>query len=576
MENKKLADIFYEIAEYLSIDKEPTSRFESNAYEKAGFTIETLQEPIQEIYEKHGKEGLMQLPGIGKGLAEKIEEVIKTGEIKKYNELRKKYPIDLHSLSNIEGLGIKRAMSLYKALGVKNIEDLKKAVDEKKVRSIPRFGKKSEEAISNALKLMEARSNRFLLGHALPIAEQLVLKLDKTDLVKKIEISGSIRRMKETIGDIDILAISERPEEAIKAFTDFDDVESVVAKGNTKVTVWLKAGISCDLRVISPESFASALQYFTGSKEHNIDIRKIAISKGYKLNEYGLFNKKDVAVKCNNEADIYNMLGMDYIPPEMREDRGEIKLAQEHRIPKLIELKDIKGDLHMHTNDSDGQNTLEEMVAAGAKNKLEYIAITNHTKSLKVANGLDEKRFRALFHKIDLLNDNAKEIYILKGGEVDILKDGSLDLDKSVLDEMDIIIGAVHSGFKMDRKAMTERIINAIESGINILAHPTGRLINKRMPYDIDLEEIFEACKKNNTVLEINSFPDRLDLNDLNIILASRHNVMFAIDTDAHAIEHLKFLKYGIGTARRGWLTKNKVINTMPLNDLKRILKKKG
>ena len=575
MENKTLADIFYEIAEYLSIDKEPTSRFESKAYEKAGFTIETLQEPIQEIYEKHGKEGLMQLPGIGKGLAEKIEEFIKTGSIKKYDELRKKYSIDLHSLGNIEGLGIKRAISLYKALGIKNADDLKKAVDEKKVRSVPGFGEKSEEAISNALKLIEARSSRVLLGHALPIAEQLVLELNKTGFVKKIEISGSIRRMKETIGDIDILAISEKPEEVIKAFTDFDDVESVVAKGNTKVTVWLKIGISCDLRVISPKSFASALQYFTGSKEHNIDVRKIAISRGYKLNEYGLFNKKDIAIKCETEADIYSRLGMDYIPPEMREDRGEIKLAQEHKIPKLIELNDLKGDLHMHTNDSDGQNTLEEMAAAAEKNKLEYIAITNHTKSLKVANGLDEKRFRALFHKIDLLNDKSNGIRILKGGEVDILKDGSLDLNRSVLDEMDVIIGAVHSGFRMDRKTMTGRIIKAIESGINILAHPTGRLINKRMPYDIDLEEISEACEKNNVALEINSFPDRLDLNDSNILLASKYKLMFSIDTDAHETEHLKFLKYGIGTARRGWLTKNQVINTMSLKDLKNILKKR-
>ncbi|MCL4380924.1 DNA polymerase/3'-5' exonuclease PolX [Candidatus Marsarchaeota archaeon] len=573
MENKKLADIFYEIAEYLSIDEGPTSRFESNAYEKAGLTIETLQEPIQGIYEKQGREGLMQLPGIGKGLAERIEEFIKTGRIKKYDELRKKYPVDLHSLGNIEGLGIKRAMAIYKALGVRNAEDLKKAVNEKKVRSIPGFGEKSEKLISKALKLMEARGGRILLGHALPIAEQLAFELDKTGLAKKIEISGSIRRMRETIGDIDILAISGRPEETINAFAGFDDVESVVAKGKTKVTVWLKAGISCDLRVIALESFASALQYFTGSKEHNIGVRKIAISKGYKLNEYGLFNKNDAAVKCIDEADIYSRLGMDYIPPEMREDRGEIKLAQEHKIPRLVEIGDIKGDLHTHTSDSDGQNTLEEMVGAAAKNKLEYIAITNHTKSLKVANGLDEKRFRALFRRIDLLNEKADGIRILKGAEVDILKNGGLDIDKRMLEDMDIVVGAVHSGFKMDREAMTGRIINAIESGINILAHPTGRLINRRLPYDIDFEKIFEACEKNNVALEINSFPDRLDLNDSNILLASRHKLMFAIDTDAHETEHLKFLKYGIGTAKRGWLTKNKVINAMPLNGLKKILK---
>ncbi len=579
MENKVLADIFYEIADFLDIEPTKSSKFEIMAYKKAGLTIETLQEPIEDIYKKYGKKGLMSLPGIGSGLADKIEEFIKTGKIKKYNEFKKKYPIDLRQLTNIEGIGARKAILLYKKLGIRNIADLKRSIEQNKISKLQNFGPKSQDSIKRSIELLEKSKGRILLGAALPLAEQIVEQLKKSNLTDKIEISGSIRRMRETIGDIDILAVSNQSKKLMDFFSELNDVENIIVKGETKTTVWLKAGISCDLRVVKNKSFASALQYFTGNKEHNINIREIAISKNLKLNEYGLFDNKNKFIYCSNENDIYEKLGMQYMPPEMREDRGEIKLAQSHKIPKLVELKDLKGDLHVHTDDSDGENSLEEMAAAAQNNKLEYIAITNHTKSLKIANGLDEKRFSNLFERIDKLNqkiqESANKLILLKSAEVDILKNGTLDLDKKTLDQMDCVIGAVHSYFKMEKNEMTSRIIKAIESSnINILAHPTGRLINERPGYLLDIEKIFEACEKNNVILEINSFPNRLDLNDTNILLASKYNVMFSIDTDSHRAEHLKFLKYGTGTARRGWLAKEKIINSKSLDQLKQIFKK--
>ncbi|MEM3827487.1 MAG: DNA polymerase/3'-5' exonuclease PolX [Candidatus Micrarchaeaceae archaeon] len=570
MKNKMVADIFNEIAAMLSIEETPSSRFEVNAYQKAALTISTMQEPIEDIYAKGGKEALMKLPGVGKGLAERIEEYLLTGKIKKYEDLKKRYPIDFKSLLEIEGMGAKKIVTLYRSLGVKNIEDLKKAIADHKIRDLPRFGEKSEEQLKAGIELLNSSKGRMLLGEALPVAESIVKKILESGLVEKAIISGSTRRMRETIGDIDILALSNNGIKVMDYFSALDDVDRLLVKGDTKTTVWLKIGTSCDLRVIEPQSFGAALQYFTGSKQHNIKVRKIAIKKGYKLNEYGLFDKKGKIIPVSGEESIYEKLGMQYMPPEMREDRGEVELALEHKIPRLVELGDIRGDLHTHTKETDGANTIEEMAEAAIALKREYIATTNHTKSLKVARGMDEQQFREFFKKVDRLNDKLEgKIRILKGAEMDILKDGSLDLDKSLLKEMDCVLGAVHSSFNMSEEEMTNRIIKALDTGcINILAHPTGRLINGRDAYPLNLEKVLEAAERNGVAMEINSFPNRLDLNDTNIMLASKYKIRFSIGTDSHRTSHLQFMRYGVGTARRGWLQKEKVINALPLEKL--------
>ncbi|MGC8679794.1 MAG: DNA polymerase/3'-5' exonuclease PolX [Candidatus Micrarchaeia archaeon] len=573
MYNKDLEKLFNEIALMLSLEETATSKFEIRAYQKAAFTIGTLQEPIEDIYKRGGIKALMELPGIGKTIAMHIEEYIKTGKIKKYEDLKKKYPINMSELTSLTGMGAKKAIILYKKLGIKNIEDLKKAIEEHKIEKLERFGKRSEDLIKRGIEIYEKSKGRMLLGDALPIADNIVEKLSSSGLIDKIMIAGSTRRMRETVGDLDILAISSKQNEVMDFFVSLDDVDRVISKGPTKTTVWLKEGLSCDLRVLEPESFGAAVQYFTGSKEHNIELRQIAISKGYKLNEYGLFDKKGRNVGGSDEKSIYEQLGLQYIPPEMREGRGELELAKEHRIPKLVELSDIHGDLHTHTKETDGANTIEEMVAEAKKLNYEYIAITNHTKSLKVAHGMNDKQFEEFFARID--NIDFEGIKVLKGAEVDILEDGRLDLKDKTLEDMDCVVAGVHSKLSLSEEAMTKRIIDAFETGlVNIFAHPTGRLIGTREPYKVNIEKIAEAAEKNNVVLEINSFPNRLDLNDSNILLLSKYNLKFSIDTDSHRTTHLYYMRLGVGMARRGWLTKEKIINTLEYKQLMKILKK--
>jgi DNA polymerase (family 10) len=577
MENKEISDLFNEIAAMLSIDETPNSKFEVRAYQKAALTIGTLQEAVEDIYKEGGIDALMELPGIGKGLAAKIEEYIKTGKIKKYEELKKKYPIDIKQLTSIAGLGAKKAARLYKELKVKDIPTLKKAINQHRISKLEGFGAKSEEAIGKGITLLEAGKGRILLGDALPIAEEIVAQLTRSRLAEKVVIAGSARRMRETVGDLDILALSDKPAEVMDLFSSLPEVSSVMVKGPTKTTVWLKSGISCDLRVIAPESFGAALQYFTGNKDHNIQVRKIAIGKGYKLNEYGLFDRRNKIIPTRNEEEIYAKLGMQYMPPEMRESRGEVKLSLEHRIPKIVELDDMKGDMHSHSNVStDAASTIEEMAQAAIDAKLEYFASTNHTKSLRVVNGMDDKRFAEFFKRIDKLNDSLDgKLRILKGAEVDILKDGSLDLSDATLKGMDYALGAVHSSFNMTEEAMTSRIIKAMDSGLLMaLAHPTGREIGIREAYPLNMEKIFEAAERNNVAMEINSQPLRLDLNDTNIMKASQYKIRFAIGSDSHITSQIGFLKYGVATARRGWLTKDRIINTMPLKELSKILPK--
>ena len=575
MENKAIADLFEEIADMLSVEEAPSARFEVRAYQKAAMTIGTLQEPIEDIYRKEGVDGLMKLPGIGKGLASHIEEYLKTGKMKKYEALKKKYPIDMKKLTSVEGIGAKKAVALYKSLGIRNLDDLKKAIEAHKISTLEGFGERSEELMKKGVELQEASKGRLLLGEALPVAEEMVGKLRGSGLVNNALVAGSARRWRETVGDLDILALSDKGTEVMDLFASLPEVASTVVRGPTKTTVWLKIGTQCDLRVIAPESFPAAVQYFTGSKDHNIEVRTIAIRKGYKLNEYGLFDSKNRSIPVKKEEDIYEKLGMQYMPPEMREARGEVKLAQDRKIPKLVELGDLRGDMHTHARGEGVTDTLEEMVGAARGIGLEYIAVTNHTKSLPIEKGMDDAQFTSFFNKVDKLNGTMKGFTILKGAEVDILKDGSLDLKDSTLNAMDCVVASVHSNFKMNEEEMTARIVSALDTGlVHVLGHPTGRIINSREAYPLNLEKVFEAAERNNVALEINSFPDRLDLNDTNIMKASAYKVRFAIDSDSHRTSHFADLRYGVGTARRGWLTKGRILNTAHVDDVAKMLKR--
>jgi DNA polymerase (family X) len=575
MENKSIAEIFNVIADMLSLEDFPTARFEVRAYRKASQTIEVLQEPIEDIYKKGGTKALMELPGIGKTTAGHIEEYLKTGKIKKYEEMKKKYPIDFAKLTAIPGLGAKKALTLYKKLGVRNMDDLRKVLAQHKIRDLEGFGEKSEEVIQTGIAFLETSKGRMQISEALPVADHLISRLVKSGLVEKVILAGSARRMRETVGDLDILVISKKAEEVMDFFTQLSDIESVVAKGPTRTAVRLKMGLNCDLRVLEPKSFGAAMQYFTGSRDHNIQVRTIAVGLGYKLNEYGLFDKKGKNVGGEAEESIYEKLGMQWMPPEMREARGEVKLALEHKIPKLVELGDLKGDMHTHTKDTDGANSLEEMADAAIKANLKYFVTSNHTKSLYIAGGMNDKQFSEFNKKVDKLNEKLEgKITILKGAEIEIMKDGSLDLKKETLENMDCVVGAVHSSFTMSQEDMTKRVAKAIDSGfLNVLAHPTGRVIGVREPYKIDLEKVAETAARNATALEINALA-RMDLSDTNIMLASKYDVLFAIDSDSHQASHFDVLKYGIGTARRGWLTKDRVLNAMPLDKVMKILNK--
>ncbi len=570
MENKVIADMLEEIASMLSVEETPSSRFEVRAYKKAALTIGTLQEPVEDIYRRGGIKGLMELPGIGKGIAGSIEEYLKTGHMKKYGSLKKKYPVDMGELTSIEGLGAKRTIALYRTLGIKTVADLKKAVNENKISKLQGFGERSELLIKKGIELKERSRGRILLGDGLPVAESIVRKLVGSGLVDRAMIAGSARRMRETVGDLDILALSKSGGKVMDFFSEMSEMSDTIVKGPTKTTVSLKIGINCDLRVISPKSFGAALQYFTGSRDHNVQVRTIAVNMRYKLNEYGLFDKNNKIIPTKDESEIYEKLGMQYMPPEMREARGEVKLALEHRIPVLVEMKDIRGDMHTHTNDTDGANTIEEMADAAISAGLDYFATTNHTKSLGIAHGMNESRFRKFFRKVDKLNESLEgKVTILKGAEVDILKDGSLDLSKECLKEMDCVIGSVHSYFKMAEEEMTGRIIKALDSGlVHVLGHPTGREINEREQYPLNMKKVFEAAERNGVMLEINAFPNRLDLNDTNIMSASHYDVKFSIGTDAHRTSHLAFMRYGVGTARRGWLTRERIVNTLSAKDI--------
>lgn len=574
MKNIEIALIFYKIAdilEMLGIEWKPI------AYRRAARVIETMSKDIETIYNKDGLKGLMQISSIGKALAKKIEEYILTDKIKEYELLKKQIPKGFEDLLYVQGIGPKKVYKLFRKLKIDNIQKLENAAKKGLIRKLEGFGDKSEQEILKSIEIFKKGQERMLLGKALPIAREIESSLEKLKEVKKVVIAGSVRRMKETIKDIDILVISSNPKKVVNTFTTMPNVERVLAKGETKSSIVLKQGINSDLRVLEEKSFGAGLNYFTGSKDHNVELRRIAITKGLKLSEYGLFNAKNGRYVCGRtEQDVYKKLGLSYVAPELRENLGEIQAAKKSKLPKLIDYDSLKGDLHMHTKWSDGANTTEEMIKACINLDYKYIAITDHSKSEYIANGLDEKRLLKHCQEIDELQKKYPQIRVLKGAEVDILSDGKLDYSDKILKKLDIVIASIHSRFKSQKEEMTKRIIKALENKyVNIFSHPTGRLINEREPYEVDIEKLFETARENNVFLEINSFPSRLDLKDINIKLALEHEVKFAINSDSHSTEHLKYIELGIAQARRGWLESKDILNTLSKQKVEKILQSK-
>jgi len=568
MKNRDIAKLFFEIADILDMQG---VAWKPNAYRAAARALETCSNPIEELYDRGGLNALKELPRIGEHLARKIEEYLKTGRIKEYDTLIKKIPAGAHDMLHVPGLGPQKVMRLYKELHIKGISELEKAARAGKLQKLAGFGPKSEQDILRGLTLHKTAGERKLLGLALPIAREITERLLRLPSVTHAEPAGSLRRMKETVGDIDILVISKKPEQVMNYFTTMPEVQNVLSKGPTKSTVILKDGLQADVRVLPSPSFGAALQYFTGSKEHNIQLRNLAIKKGYKLNEYGL-NRKEKYVCGKTEQDIYKKLGLTWIPPELREATHEIESARTRKLPCLIELRDMHGDLHMHSTFTDGVHTIEAMARASQQRGYSYIAMTDHSKSVRIAHGMDEKKLGQYLKEIDKIQKKF-DIRILKGAEVDILPDGSLDFDNNTLKKLDIVLAAIHSRFKSTKQEMTQRILKALDNPhVNVLVHPTGRLINQREPYQVDIEKVMTRAKERGIALEIDSYPTRLDLKDAHVHMANELGCALTIDTDSHAVDHLRYMELGVATARRGWTTPQTVINTWKLPKLEKFL----
>ncbi len=599
--NSEAAKIFREIAFILQTLEEkkgePNTIFKIRSYNRAADEIQNLSSDIGDIYKKEKLNGLLKIPSIGKAIATKLEEYITTGKIHYYDELKEKLPVDISQFFDLEGIGPKTIKTLYDNLGIKNISDLEKAALEGKIRNVPGFSQKKEELILKKLQFFRKGGGRQLIGEVYPLVRRIEERLSENTRVKQAIVVGSFRRMKETIGDIDYLVsvMSEKDgDNIIDYFVNMPEVKEVSGRGPSKAFVKLNNGVDADLLVVPEESFGAAMQYFTGSKEHGVAMRKIAISKGLRLNEWGVFDKQNQRVAGETEEGVYQVLGLEWIPPEMRENRGEIELAKRRgknrmekegmekeekaRLPQLITYDDLKGDLQVHSNNTDGTMSIEEM-ALNARDKfgLDYIAISDHTKSLRLTNGLDEKQLlnqantiAELNDKIKMNNNNKKKHFrILSSAEVNILKDGSLDISNNVLDKLDIVGAAIHSHFSLPIELQTARLINAAQNpSIDIIFHPTGRIINRREGYPVNMSKLIEVANEYNTILEIDAYYDRLDLKDEFIRMAVENNVKLVIDSDAHHPLHYAFLIFGIGQARRGWAKKCDILNTLSAKEL--------
>jgi DNA polymerase (family 10) len=563
--NLEIAKLFNEIADLLEIKDE--NIFKIRAYRRAAMNLESLTEEIEAVARRGG---LTDIAGIGKDLAAKIGQALETGRIEYLNELRKEIPRGVVELMEIPGVGPKTAKLLFEKLRVDSVERLEALAQEGNLLGLPGIKQKTIENILKGIQVVKKGRERMLLGRALPLAREVVQALEKLSQVKKISMAGSLRRMRETVRDFDLLITSTKPAKVMEAFIALPQVAEVLAHGETKATVRHREGIQMDLRVVEPECFGAALQYFTGSKDHNIRVRELASRKGLKVSEYGVFNEASgKRIAGATEEEVYKAIGLPYIPPELREDTGEVEAALEGRLPDLLTLDDLRGDLHAHTNWSDGHHQLEALVQAAHRKGYEYIIVSDHSRSSTVAGGLSEEKLLEQIGKIRALNKKYRNFRILTGSECDILADGRLDYSDRVLAQLDIVLGAVHSRFKQGRAEMTARIVKALSNPyVHILAHPTGRLIGERDPYDVDLEAVFAAAKQHGKAVEINAQPSRLDLNDHHARRAKELGVMISIDTDTHFLDQLENMTLGVATGRRAWIGKSDVINTMPLGKL--------
>jgi len=568
--NHDITEIFEKVADLLEI--EGANPFRVRAYRNAARVVGGMSQSLADLVARG--EDLTRLPGVGQDLAGKIREIVKTGDLGLLKELEARTPAALARLMNVAGLGPKRVHILHEKLGVTTAEDLKAAAQAGKIKELKGFGPKIEQLVLEGLAQLAAAGKRFKLVTVEPVAESLLQHLQAVPGVDQVIVAGSYRRRKETVGDLDVLVTCEAAFRVLDAFVSYEDVSKVLARGDTKSSVVLRHGLQVDLRVVPQESYGAALNYFTGSKAHNIAIRHLGVQRGLKINEYGVF-KGEARVAGQTEAEVYASVDLPYIEPELREDRGEIESAQQGRLPKLITLTDIRGDLHTHTKATDGRNTLEEMAQAAKERGYEYLAITNHSKRVSMAHGHDAKNLAAEMAEIDRLNGKLQGIVLLKAIEMDILEDGSLDLPDEILKELDLTVCAVHYHFNLSMEEQTERILRAMDNPyFNILAHPSGRLIHRREPYEVDMERLMQAAKDRGCFMELDAQPDRLDLIDLHCKLAKDLGVKVSIATDAHSTADLGFMRWGIGQARRGWLEAPDVLNTRPWPELKKLLKR--
>jgi DNA polymerase (family X) len=581
MENREIARILRETAQLLEIDGAMIGRYRS--YEKAAELIASLHESVEELAKDRAK--LMELPGIGDGMADHIGEILKTGDYSLRQKLLKKYPATILDILELQSLGPKKVALLWKTFKAGSVEAVEKLAREGKLRDLSGFGEKSEENILKAIEVHKKISGRFQLDVAAEEATRLVAHIRAFGKpIEDVTPAGSLRRGKETVGDLDLLVTipaEKYKAKAVEAVAEhilaYPEIEQQLAHGENKVSFVLKSGMQVDVRILEKESYGAALLYFTGSKEHNVTLRGRANKMGLTLNEYALATLKgERPVARVTEEEIYAKLGLDYIPPELRENTGEIDAAAEHRLPKLVELGDIRGDLQMHTTASDGRNSIEEMALAAKKLGYEYISLTDHSKAVTVANGLDEKRTLEQIKKIHAANAKNLGIRILASSEVDVLKSGKLDMDEEVLAQLDIVLVSIHSYMNLERAEMTDRILAAVENPYTqIVGHPTGRLILKRDSYAYDMERVLDAARKHGVVMECNASPERLDLNDTHLRMAKERGVKVVISTDAHSINGLNLMRYGVQTARRGWIEKKDAINTLPVEKLLASLREK-
>ncbi len=567
--NTDIARIFDEIADFLEIEGE--NPFRIRAYQNAARTIRGLGAELKNMVA--AGEDLTQLPGIGKELAAKIHEILETGTAKALIKLQERIPKTVLEILRLPNLGPRRVRVLYHDLKIKTLEQLSEAAETGRIRALEGFGEKTEKAILEAIKARAQKETRFKLAEAKHYVDSLIEYLKKVPGVSKVVAAGSYRRSRETVGDLDILVTARKGSPVMDRFAEYDEVDNVLSKGLTRSSIVLRRGLQVDVRLVTQASFGAALQYFTGSKAHNIVIRRLGQQRGLKINEYGVF-RFEKRVAGNTEASVYRALDLPYIPPELRENRGEIEAARDKRLPNLIEFSDLKGDLHIHTDYTDGRNSLREMALAAKKRGYKYLAVTEHSDRLKIAGGLDPPKLLKQMEEIDLLNEELKGLTLLKGIEVEILEDGHLDLADNVLAKLDLVVGTIHSHFGLSLQKQTERILRAMDHPyFTFLAHPTGRMINEREPYEVDMMQLISKARARSCFLELNANPRRLDLYDTYCQIAKSEGVLVAINSDAHQVNALDDIGFGVGQARRGWLGKDDVLNTRSLAQLRKLLK---